>query len=187
MIRLSAIFIAAALAAGPVAADDFAGGYVGGNVGVNNSSTSGTYTTSPASTPSYGLEGGYGWNLGDDVLLGVDGHVDAFRETPHAPSGQYGGRAYGLGLKVGVPIDSLMPYARFSYDHTSGTGSLSGFSTGSANGGLGLLYKVSPRWSLEGEWSASSPSASGLKLKSSTVNFGLNYHFDTPPSAPSGR
>jgi hypothetical protein len=185
--RIPVILLAAALgAAGSAAADDFAGGYVGGNVGVNSSSTSGTYTTSPANSPSYGLEGGYGWNLGDNVLFGLDGHLDSYRDAAHAPAGQYGGHAYGLGLKVGVPIDSLMPYARLGYDHTQGTGSLAGFSSGSANGGLGLMYKFSPSWSLEGEWSSTTPSSSGLKLKSNTLNVGLNYHFDNPPSAPAG-
>ncbi len=182
----SAIFLAAALAAaGSAVADDFAGGYVGGDIGVNNSSTSGSYTTSPASAPSYGLEGGYGWNVGGNVLLGVEGHLDANQEAAHAPAGQYGGNTYGLGLKVGVPIDSLMPYARLGYDHTQGTGTLSGFNSGSANSGLGLMYKFAPSWSVEGEWSSAAPSSGGLKLKSNTLNFGLNYHFDSPPSAPS--
>lgn len=184
--KLSAIFLAAALAAaGSAAAGDFAGGYVGGNVGVNSSSTSGTPTTSPASTPSYGLEGGYGWDVGSSVLLGLDGHVDTYQDATHAPATQYGGHAYGLGLKVGVPVDSLMPYARFGYDRTQGTGALSGFNSGSANGGVGLMYKFAPSWSLEGEWSATAPSSSGLKLKSNTLNFGLNYHFDSPSGSPS--
>ncbi len=182
----SAIFFAAALAAaGNAAADDFAGGYLGGDVGVNNSSTSGTFVTAPAGTPSYGLEGGYGWNVGSSVLFGVEGHVDAYKDADHAPAARYGGNAYGLGLKVGVPIDSLMPYARLGYDHTQGTGSLAGFTSGSANSGLGLMYKFAPQWSLEGEWSSTTPSSNGLKLKSNTLNFGLNYHFDSPPAAPS--
>ncbi len=186
MNSISVIALAAALAAaGPAAADDFSGGYVGGDIGVNSSSTSGNYVTSPATAPSYGLEGGYGWNVGSNVLLGVEGYVDANKETAHTPSGQYGSNAYGLGLKVGVPIDSLMPYARLGFDHTQGTGNLAGFSSAGANSGLGLMYKFAPSWSLEGEWSATSPSSGGLKLKSNTLNFGLNYHFDSPAGTPS--
>lgn len=180
--------MAALAAAGNAAADGFAGGYVGGDVGLNHSSTSGTLVTSPANSPSYELEGGYGWNVGSSVLLGVEGRVDSNKDATHAPA-QYGSNAYGLGLKIGVPIDSLMPYARLGYDHTQGTGALSSFSAGSPNGGLGLMYKFAPSWSLEGEWSSTASSSGGLKLKSNSFNFGLNYHFDSPASnsATSGR
>lgn len=188
MKSISAIFFAAALAAaGTAAADDFAGPYVGGNVGANTSSTSGAYATSPATVPWYSLEGGYGWNVGSNVLLGVQGRVGAFGSTAHAPGADYGGNAYGLGLKVGVPIDSLMPYAWLGYDHTQGTGSLSGFSADSANSGVGLMYKFAPSWSMEGQVSSSVPSSGGVRLKSNSVNFGLNYYFDSPPPAPAQR
>jgi opacity protein-like surface antigen len=131
-----------------------------------------------------GVEGGYGWNVGDSVLLGVEGYVDSNQQAAHAPAGQqYGSNVYGLGLKIGVPLDSLMPYARLGYDHTQGNGAISGFSAGSANSGLGLMYKFAPSWSVEGEWSTASPAASGLKLKTNNFNFGLNYHFDTPAGA----
>ncbi len=172
--------LAALAAAGNAAADDFAGAYVGGDVGVNRSATSGASTSATASSPSYGLEGGYGWNVGSNVLLGVEGHVDANKDANHAPLGQYGSHAYGLGLKVGVPIDSLMPYARLGYDRTQGTGALSSFSASSPNSGLGLIYKFSPSWSVEGEWSSSLPSSNGLKLKTNSFSFGLNFHFDSP-------
>jgi hypothetical protein len=175
--------MAALAAAGNAAADDFAGGYVGGDFGLNHSSTSGTSASSSANAPSYGLEGGYGWNIGSNVLLGVEGHVDANRDATHAPLGLYGSNAYGLGLKVGVPIDSLMPYARLGYDRTQGTGVLSGYSANTPNSGLGLMYKFAPSWSMEGEWSSSLPASGGLKLKSNTLSFGLNFHFDSPASS----
>lgn len=186
---ISAAALMAALAtAFPAVADDFAGAYVGGDFGINRSSTSGTFATSPANAPAYGLQGGYGWNVGDSMLFGVEGYVDANQQATHAPAGQYGSNVYGLGLKIGVPIDSLMPYARLGYDRTLGTGLLSGFNAGSASGGLGLMYKLAPSWSVEGELSASTASTGtgGTKLKASTLNFGFNYHFDTP-SAPKGK
>ncbi len=172
--------LAALAAAGNAAADDFAGAYMGGDVGRNRSSTSGTTTSSAANSASYGLEGGYGWNVGSNVLLGVEGHVDANKDASHSPLGLYGSNAYGLGLKIGMPIDSLMPYARLGYDRTQGTGALSGFNANSPNRGLGLMYKFAPSWSVEGEWSSTLPSSGGLKLKSNSINFGLNYHFDSP-------
>jgi OOP family OmpA-OmpF porin len=181
--------VAALAAAGNAVADGFAGGYVGGDLGLNHSSTSGALMSSPANSPAYGLSGGYGWKVGSSVMLGVEGHVDANKDTAHAPAGQYGSNAYGLGLKIGVPLDSLMPYARLGYDHTQGTGALSGYSAGSPNSGLGLMYKFAPSWSLEGEWSSTAPSSGGLKLKSNSLSFGLNFHFDSPASnsAPNSR
>jgi hypothetical protein len=181
MKNIPATALLAALAAAlPAAADDFAGAYVGGDLGINRTGTSGAFASPTATSPSYGLEGGYGWNIGSNMLLGLDGHVGANKQTTHSVFGQYGSNAYGLGLKIGVPIDSLMPYARLGYDRTQGTGALSGFSASSPNSSLGLMYKVTPSWSLEGEWSSSLPASGGLKLKSNSLNFGLNYHFDSP-------
>jgi len=171
----------AMLAAGNAAAGDFAGGYMGADLGVNRSSTSGTNATAPGNAPAYSLQGGYGWKVGDSMLLGVEGYVDANQQATHDPNGQqYGSNVYGLGLKIGVPIDSLMPYAKFGYDRTRGTGALSGFSSGNANSGLGLMYKFAPSWSVEGEWSSAASDMSGLKLKANNFNFGFNYHFDSP-------
>src|SRR5271169_3549552 len=179
---IPAVALMAALATvGHAGADGFAGVYMGGDLGVNRSSTSGTLATSPGNAPAYELEGGYGWNVGDSMLLGVEGFVDSNQQATHAPAGQqYGSNVYGLGLKFGVPIDSLMPYAKFGYDRTWGTGALSGFSAGGASSGLGLMYKFAPSWSVEGEWSSESPGTGGLKLKANNFNFGLNYHFDSP-------
>lgn len=181
--------LAALAAAGNAAGDDFAGAYVGGGVGINRSATSGTAPSASANAPTYGLGGGYGWNVGSNVLLGVEGHMDANQDATHAPLGLYGSNAYGLGLKIGVPLDSLMPYARLGYDRTQGTGALSGFSANSPNSSLGVMYKFAPRWSLEGEWSSSLPSSGGLKLKSNSLSFGLNYHFDSsaPSAAPKSK
>lgn len=181
---IPAVALMAAFATtGNAGADDFAGAYMGGDLGVNRSSTSSTSgmgTTSPANAPAYELEGGYGWNVSDSMLLGVEGFVDSNQQATHAPGQQYGSNVYGLGLKIGVPIDSLMPYARLGYDRTRGTGALSGFSAGGASSGLGLMYKFAPSWSVEGEWLTESPGTGGLKLKANNFNFGLNYHFDAP-------
>jgi len=182
---IPAVALAAALAAaGDAAADGFAGAYVGGDFGVNRSSTGGTSATAPANAPAYSVGGGYGWQVGDSMLLGVEGYVDANQQATHAPSAQqYGSSVYGLGLKIGVSLDSLMPYARLGYDHTQGTGALSTFSAGGANSGLGLMYKFAPSWSVEGEWSSASATSGGVKLKTNNFNFGLNYHFDAPTGA----
>jgi hypothetical protein len=173
------VWLAPLLAAGHALAGDFSGGYVGGDLGVNRSSTAGSMTTSAANAASYGFEGGYGWNVGS-TFLGVEGFVDASQQATHAPATDYGSNAYGLGLKIGVPIDALMPYATLAYDRTRGTGTLSGFSAGSMQSGLGLMYKFAPSWSVEGEWSTTAPVMNDLKLRTNNFSFGLNYHFDSP-------
>lgn len=174
-------------APGLVMAADFSGAYLGGDIGVNRSSTSGVLVTSPANGGSYGLQGGYGWNLGN-TFLGVEGSFNNGQQAKHDPNAQYGSNSYGLGLKIGVPLDKLMPFARLGYDRTSGNGALSGFNSNAANSGLGLMYKVAPNWSLEGEWANTSSSSSGIKLKANNFSFGLNYHFDTPAaSAATGK
>jgi outer membrane immunogenic protein len=173
-----AVWMMVLLATGNVTAEDFSGGYVGGGLGLNRSSTSGSLSTPAADAPTYGVQGGYGWNVGS-TLLGVEGYVDSSQQVSHGSNTQYGSNDYGLGLKIGVPLDSLMPYASIGYDRTQGTGSLSSFSSNAASGGLGLMYKFAPSWSLEGEVSTTSPTMNGLKLRADSLSFGLNYHFDS--------
>ncbi len=165
------------IAAGQAFAGDFSGGYMGADFGLNRSSTSGALLTPGANAPSYGVEGGYGWNVGS-TFLGVEGFVDANQSTAHTSAADYGSNAYGLGLKIGIPIDELMPYATVGYDRTRGTGTLSGFSAGTPHGGLGLMYKLAPSWSVEGEWSIASPVMNDVKLRTNNFSLGLNYHFD---------
>ncbi len=178
------IGLALLVAAGHAAAGDFSGGYLGGDVGANRSSTSGLMTTPAANAASYGLDGGYGWNVGSTVL-GVEGFVDANQQASRASGTAYGSNDYGLGLKIGLPMDALMPYATVGYGRTRGTGALAGVSSGSRHGGLGLMYKFAPSWSLEGEWSMATPAQNDVKLRTNNFSFGLNYHFDAPRSTSS--
>jgi len=173
-------------AASQAAADGFAGDYLGLGLNRTGSATS-PYPASAENTPP-GLGAGFGWNLGNSVLFGVEGFVDMAPDAAHAPLAQlYGSHTYGLGLKIGVPLDSIMPYARLGYDHTYGSGAFSGISASAANGGLGLLYMFSPSWSLGGELSSTIPATGGLKLKSNSVSVGLHYRFGASGSAVSYR
>jgi OOP family OmpA-OmpF porin len=177
---------AALLAVSGAQADEFSGAYVGAKVGSSRSDTSGAQPSSRASATTYGLEGGYGWDLGK-TTLGVDGFYDSNDQTYHATLGQLGSHVYGLGLKLGLPINSLMPYAKLGYAHTTGTGVLNGNTFGSANsmnGGLGLEYKFAPNWSVAGEWTTLSPSSNGTKLNNDNFSIGVNYYFAPPPAAP---
>lgn len=178
-----ALAVTAALLAANASAGDFDGGYVGGKVGSSRSDTSGVLTSSRASSTSYGLEGGYGWDLGS-TTVGVNGFYDSNSQTNHTPLGQLGSRVYGLGLKLGLPINSLMPYAKLGYGHANGTGAISAFGANKLNGGLGLEYKFAPNWSVAGEWTTISPSSNGTKLNNDNFSIGVNYYFAAPKAVP---
>jgi OOP family OmpA-OmpF porin len=176
---ITLVVTAALLAISAANAEDFTGGYVGGKVGTNRSDTSGLLNSSRSSSTTYGLEGGYSWGLGK-TTLGVNGFYDSNEQSNHSPLGQLGSHVYGLGLKLGLPVDSLMPYAKLGYGHASGTGALSGNNFGSANsvnGGFGLEYKFAPNWSIAGEWTAIAPSSNGTRLNNDNFSIGVNYYF----------
>lgn len=175
--------IAAAVLAMNAVAGDFDGGYVGGKIGSNRSDTSGLQPSLSSSATSYGVQGGYGWDVGS-TTLGVNGFYDSNDQSYHAPLGQLGSHVYGLGLKLGLPFNSLMPYAKLGYGHTTGTGVISTFGANSVNGGLGLEYKFAPNWSVAGEWTTASPSNNGIKLKNNNFSIGVNYYFSAPQAAP---
>jgi len=172
---------AALLATTTASAEDFTGAYVGGKIGSNRSDTSGVLTSSRSSSTAYGLEGGYSWGLGK-TTLGVNGFYDSNEQSNHSPLGQLGSHVYGLGLKLGLPIDSLMPYAKLGYGHATGTGAISNFGAGNVNGGFGLEYKFSPSWSIAGEWTAIAPSSNGTRLNNDNFSIGVNYYFAPPPA-----
>ena len=167
-----------ATAGSSVGADGFGGGYLAG--GQNPPGAGATPPPSFTFTPAYGLDGGYDWRLGGTFMLGVEGHLG--NGTVDDPDG-----GYGLGLKIGVPLDSLMPYAHFGYEHPRGTSVLPGIGNTGKNGGLGLIYKFAPHWRMEGEWSTASPSVNGFKFNSNSLNFGVNYQFGSTGAGPSER
>lgn len=172
-----------AMAGSSASADGFSGGPFAG--GVNPSASGGKVPSPFSDTPAYGLDGGYDWRLGRSFMLGVEGHMGVNADAAHTPTWQYGSNGYGLGLKVGVPLDSLMPYAHLSYDHIQGLGTMPGFNGSGTNGGLGLAYKFAPHWSVEGEWSTAGPATKGIKFKANSINFGVNYQFGSSGGAPS--
>ena len=174
---------AALLAMTSAGASDFTGSYVGVKVGSNRADTSDGLVTSRENATTYGLEGGHGWDMGK-TMLGVDGFYDTNREKDHTPAAHYGSTVYGLGLKLGLPLNSLMPYAKLGYAHTSGTGSISNFGDNRLNGGLGLEYKFAPNWSMAGEWTTISPNSNGVKLNNDNFTIGVNYYFTPPKAAP---
>lgn len=181
--KITLAVAAALLVTTAASAEDFTGPYIGGKIGSNRSDTSGLLTSSRSSSTTYGLEGGYNWGVGQ-TTLGANFFYDSNEQSNHSPLGQLGSHVYGLGLKLGLPIDSLMPYAKLGYGHVWGTGALQDSnnfgSANSVNGGFGLEYKFAPNWSIAGEWTATAPSSHGTKLNNDNFSVGVNYYFAPP-------
>lgn len=146
-------------------ASDFKGGYLGGKIGYNTN-TPDTASTSNKTYP--GVEVGYGWDM-DRIMVGVaafwDDHTKSVTESD-----------YGADVKLGYPMDKLMPYIKLG---------LAGSDPGTrVHGGLGIEYKFAPQWSVAGEFTADSKSVNSVKNENSNISFGINYYFDKPFVAP---
>ena len=162
-------------------ASEFSGSYAGAKLGQNHAETTGSFVTSKEKSTTYGLEGGHGWDMGS-LLLGVDGFYDKNRDATHTPLSQYGSKIYGAELKLGLPLEAVMPYAKVGYARTSGTGNLSNFSDREMTMGLGLEYKFASSWSVAAEWRKTSPQQNGFKFNNNNLTLGVNYYFSQPRS-----
>jgi OOP family OmpA-OmpF porin len=179
-LALSAALLAMA---GSAVASEFDGAYVGLKAGGSRSAGTGDQK---ASASALGVEGGYGWDAGK-ALLGIYGFLNFNDSTTHSPSGlDYGSDIYGLGLKAGLPIGNLLPYAKLGYAEAKGRKDASGVRGDGVIGALGVEYKLSTNWSVSGEYSYTNPSVNIADTKFKNENFmlGLNYYFKAPPPAP---
>lgn len=185
---MSFVLVAVSLALSSANASDFSGSYAGIKVGTNRADTSGLWDTSSENSTTRGLQGGHGWDIGNN-LLGLDGFYDKNSEETHTPFSQYGSNIYGLDMKLGMPINKVMPYAKLGFARADGTGSLVNFDDNRVHGGLGLEYKLAPSWGIAGEWTKSSHRESGITLNNDNFTVGLNYYFSQPKvaSAPAIR
>lgn len=170
-----------ALSAGVAQASEFDGGFVGVRAGSNHSDISGLAPASGKSTTTYGLNGGYNWDM-QRFLLGVDAFVDSNNSTDHTTTtapfvANYGSNAYGVDAKLGFPSGRLMPYVRLGYSQTNGNGGASAISGGDLHGGVGGEYKFSANWSLGAEWTRSAAKSNSSKLTNDNYTFALRYYF----------
>jgi len=162
-------------------ASEFDGGWIGGKIGNNRSSLT-ALDTKNATT--YGLEGGYNWNMGG-FLLGVDGFVDSNRSATHGPVlTTYGSNAYGVDAKLGLPAGNWLPYAKLGYARTNSSGLAAAVGGSDVHLGLGVEYKFAPHWSVAGEYTTASAKNNAVKLNNNNFTIGINYYFDSPAVAP---
>ncbi|MBI3222982.1 MAG: OmpA family protein [Nitrosomonadales bacterium] len=178
-IALSSVLLSVGLAQ----AGEFSGGWVGGKLGSGRSGFTGLESKSAT---TYGLEGGYNWDL-NNFLLGVDGFADANEKATHNPGAiNYGSNAYGLDAKLGLPNGKWLPYAKLGYAHTKGSGNALASAVGGndVHLGLGVEYKFAPQWSVAGEYTTASAKTGANKLNNNNFTIGLNYYFSGPKAAP---
>ena len=169
-------------------ASEFAGSYfglkAGGNRPIYNDSAASNNAFANLSgvetrnTPAFGLEGGRNWDL-NGYLLGANLFFDSSKKAAHsmAVSGvpatvNSGGAAYGLGLKLGLPSDEWLPYAKLGY----GKGKTnSGFEVGGngAHAGAGIEYKLSSGLSLVSEMTTQFADGTGARFRNNNFSIGL--------------
>lgn len=177
IIRMASVVALLGMAAAQ--AEEFDGGWVGAKLGSNRSSLTGLDTRSAT---TYGLEGGYNWDMGS-YLLGVDGFAGFNDRATHNPGAvNYGSDTYGLDAKLSLPSGKWTPFAKLGYGRTNGKGDPLASVIGgrSAHLGLGVEYKFAPNWSLAGEYGTGSGKNAVIKLKNNNFTLGVNYYFDTP-------
>lgn len=180
---MSIVLAGALLSIGVAQAGEFSGGWVGGKIGSGRSSLTGL---DARSATTYGVEGGYNWDV-NNFLLGVDAFADANDKATHNPGAvNYGSNAYGLDAKLGLPNGNWLPYAKLGYARTTGTGNAAASVVGGSDVhlGLGVEYKFAPQWSVAGEYTTASAKTGVTKLNNNNFTVGLNYYFSAPKAAP---
>ncbi|MDD5611959.1 MAG: OmpA family protein [Gallionella sp.] len=179
---------AALLTMSAAQASEFAGGYLGLKAGQNRSDVSAVPSFAGKNATTFGLEGGYNWDI-NSFLLGVSAFADFNQKATHATSvpatfANYGTDVYGLDAKLGLPSGNWLPYAKLGYGSARGTGlSLAGSGSG-AHLGLGVEYKFASHWSVAGEFTNISAKNNGIKVNNNNLTIGLNYYFNEPSVAP---
>ena len=156
---------AALLSMSAVQASEFKGAYAGLNAGMNHSKN-GAVSAPNKAYP--GIQAGYNWDMGSDVLLGVEGFADIHNKSVTSKDA-------GIDAKLGYTMDKFMPYARLGAAATApGV---------RAHGGLGLEYKFAPSWSALAEVTADMKKVNGVAQRNTNFAIGVNYYYDKPAVA----
>jgi OOP family OmpA-OmpF porin len=166
-------------------ADEFSfdGAWVGVQAGFNRAKNSGTAPFDANTAGAVALQGGYGWNSVGGFVLGpyaffLD-NFDATHLDPRNASISVSSNIYGLGAKLGYPINNFLPYLKVAYAETVANGvplfsRQSGFL-----GGLGLEVKLTPNWSLSAEYTYTAPiDNTGDRFTNQNFMLGVSYYFE---------
>lgn len=181
---LTLALLAALSAMGSAQASQFEGAFVGARAGLNRADITGVATSNGKDATTFGVDAGYNWDIqrylvGVDVFADSNGKVDHGTTTaPFTPN--FGSDVYSLDMKLGLPRNRWMPYARLGYAHAKGTGGAAAISGDELHGGVGLEYKYTPHWGVNAEWSASSAKTNGAKLSNDNFTIGIRYYLGAP-------
>lgn len=175
--------LAVLLAMASAQASEFDGLFVGGKIGLNRSDISGPLAAGGKGGTTWGIEEGYNWDM-QRYLLGADFYVDVNSKENHAATINYGSAVIGVGLKLGLPNGSWMPYGHLGYARTKGSDFAYPISGGGLRGGLGIEYKYTSNWGVNAEWSGSSAKVNGSQLNNDNLTVGIKYYFGVPKEPP---
>lgn len=142
-------------------ASEFAGPYAGVKVGENWSDASGAVNVKSHATAFPGLTAGYGFDV-KQFMIGAE----VFADFHHGSTTYKDG---GVALKVGMPFNMIMPYARLGMTGTWPDARL--------HGGMGVEYKFLKQFSVAAEWTADLSSHEGTKRRNDSMTVGVHYYF----------
>jgi opacity protein-like surface antigen len=167
---------------------EFWGPYFGAKFGLIDSSVSGTINIPGATTLSYGVQGGYlqagyNWEL-SALIVGLGAYLDWNNNALHSNDISYSSSAYGLDIKLGVPVDYWLPYIKLGYGYNTGNKNdgLRVVSQNSPNIAIGVEYNIADRWSLIAEYKINkfSNQDNSVTVHNKLLTFGFNYYFGHP-------
>jgi outer membrane immunogenic protein len=118
-------------------------------------------TSRPSHVFPPGLTAGYGFDV-KQFVIGAEVLADF-----HHGSTFY--KDAGVDLKVGMPFNTIMPYARL--------GMTGPWPNARFHGGLGVEYKFMKKVSVAAEWTADSSSREGTRRSNNSVTVGVHYYF----------
>jgi outer membrane immunogenic protein len=142
-------------------ASEFSGAYAGFKVGQNRSDASGVVNTKSHDTTFPGLTAGYNFDV-SRFVIGAEVFADLHNDSTTYRDG-------GVDLKVGMPFNSFMPYARL--------GATGNWPNTRLHGGLGIEYKLIKNASIATEWTTDTSKHDGTKRRNASVTFGVHYYF----------
>lgn len=181
-ITLATLAATAVLAMNAASAADFAGAYVQLDGGLAHTKATGTYQADKKDVGSAGVEGGYLWNVGHDVLIGFDGFFDYnARETHDTAAGgqtKYGSNVYGSDFIGGYQIDSKwFVYGKLGAAHVKGIEGADGFSRTALHYGTGVQYEVMRNLAVGVEYTNTHAKEHDNRLNNDNAMLTLSYRF----------
>jgi outer membrane immunogenic protein len=134
------------------------------------------------STSTFGVYGGYYWQVSRHFVVGPDLFYDWNGDTSHqceCSSENFGSHVYGIEAIFGFPVgdaDQFMPYLKVGYAHLGANGDLSGSDNGWRAGG-GIAWLFTNFLSLRLQYTYGHYGASVNHWRNNNVTIGLTLHF----------